>query len=201
MYPKKAFSTREQDYSALLRKKLEEAEVMLRQLNPSMERGLALTKLDECLLWANVSIAGTGISKYWRVPHERPAQGYLVPEVHSVDPGFYDYDFQLRMADAVQSSIQRETTFETDAEMTYMNTAKNAESVKAAGEHIAVRKADTTAHELEKLKSMVSAANALSSAIDKWNEEKKSWEVHQNEREHPDQCKETVGGGGRVHGL
>jgi hypothetical protein len=53
--------------------------------------------------------------------------------------------------------------------------------VKAAGEHIAVRKADTTAHELEKLKSMVSAANALSSAIDKWNEEKKSWEAHQNE--------------------
>ncbi len=66
MYPKKAFSTREQDYSALLRKKLEEAEVMIRQLNPSMERGLALTKLDECLLWANVSIAGTGIGKDWR---------------------------------------------------------------------------------------------------------------------------------------
>lgn len=66
MYPKKAFSTREQDYSALLRKKLEEAEVMLRQLSPSMERGLALTKLDECLLWANVSIAGTGIGKDWR---------------------------------------------------------------------------------------------------------------------------------------
>lgn len=102
MYPKKAFSTREQDYSALLRKKLEEAEVILQQLNPSMERGLALTKLDECLLWANISIAGAGISKDWRVPHERPAQGYLVPEVHSVDPGFYDYDFQLRMADAGQ---------------------------------------------------------------------------------------------------
>lgn len=184
MYPKKAFTTREQDYSALLRKKLEEAEVMLRQLNPSMERGLALTKLDECLLWANVSIAGTGISKDWRVSHERPVQGYLVSKVHSVDPGFYDYDFQLRMADAVQSSIQRETTSETDSE-----------SVKAAGEHIAVRKADTTAHELEKLKSMVSAANALSSAIDKWNEEKKSWEVHQNEREYPDQCEKAAGRG------
>ena len=71
MYPKKAFSTREQDYSALLRQKLEEAEVMLRQLNPSMERGLALTKLDECLLWANVSIAGTGISKDWRPACEK----------------------------------------------------------------------------------------------------------------------------------
>ena len=73
-----------------------------------------------------------------------------------------------------------------DWEVVEENENVSEESVKAAGEHIAVRKADTTAHELEKLKSMVSAADALSSAIDKWNEEKKSWEVHQNEREHPD---------------
>lgn len=62
MYPKKAFSVREQDYSALLRKKLEEAETMLLKLNPSRERSLALTKLDEVLLWANVAIAAGGIS-------------------------------------------------------------------------------------------------------------------------------------------
>lgn len=143
MYPKKAFSTREQDYSALLRKKLEEAEVMLRQLNPSMERGLALTKLDEALLWANVSIAGTGISQSWRTPDVKTAHGHLVSEVHSIDPGFYDY--QLKMADVMQSAIRCETT--------YMNTAKIAEDVKAAGERIAARKAENTAHELGKLES------------------------------------------------
>lgn len=63
MYPKKAFSVREQDYSTLLRKKLEEAEAMLLKLNPSRERSLALTKLDEALMWANASIAGAGIDK------------------------------------------------------------------------------------------------------------------------------------------
>lgn len=64
MYPKKAFSVREQDYSAALRQKLEEAEVMLYKLNPSHERGLALDKLDECLLWANVAIAEAGVADY-----------------------------------------------------------------------------------------------------------------------------------------
>lgn len=70
MYPKKAFSVREQDYSTLLRKKLEEAEAMLLKLNPSRERSLALTKLDEALMWANASIAGAGIDKNWEMPGE-----------------------------------------------------------------------------------------------------------------------------------
>lgn len=145
MYPKKAFSTREQNYSALLRQKLEEAEAMVRQLNPSMERGLALNKLDECLLWANVSIAGTGISMNWRAPDVKPAQGHLASEVYSIDPGVYDY--QLKIADAMQSAIRYETI--------YMDTAKIAEDVKAAGERIAARKAENTAHELGKLESAV----------------------------------------------
>lgn len=64
MYPKKAFSTREQDYSALLRKKLEEAEHLIRRMGPCRERSLALTKLDEALLWANVAIAEAGVADY-----------------------------------------------------------------------------------------------------------------------------------------
>lgn len=36
-----------------LRRKLEEAEAMLQHLAPSRARSLALTKLDEALLWAN----------------------------------------------------------------------------------------------------------------------------------------------------
>lgn len=62
MYPRKEFDEREEEYSVLLRRKLEEAEAMLLKLNPSRERSLALTKLDEVLLWANTAIAAAGIS-------------------------------------------------------------------------------------------------------------------------------------------
>ena len=62
MYERKKFDEREAEYSILLRRKLEEAEVMLLKLNPSRERSLALTKLDETLLWANAAIAAAGIS-------------------------------------------------------------------------------------------------------------------------------------------
>ena len=62
MYPRKEFDEREEEYSVLLRRKLEEAETMLLKLNMSRERSLALTKLDEALLWANVAIAAAGIS-------------------------------------------------------------------------------------------------------------------------------------------
>ena len=62
MYPRKEFDKREKEYGVLLRRKLEEAEAMLLKLNPSRERSLALTKLDEVLLWANTAIAAAGIS-------------------------------------------------------------------------------------------------------------------------------------------
>lgn len=62
MYERKKFDEREAEYSVLLRRKMEEAEAMLLKLNPSRERSLALTKLDETLLWANAAIAAAGIS-------------------------------------------------------------------------------------------------------------------------------------------
>ena len=62
MYAKKEFDKREKEYGVLLRRKLEEAEAMLLKLNLSRERSLALTKLDETLLWANAAIAAAGIS-------------------------------------------------------------------------------------------------------------------------------------------
>ena len=61
MYQKKAFNRREQDYAMGLRRKLEEAEAMIQHLAPSRARSLALTKLDEALLWTNVGIAEAGI--------------------------------------------------------------------------------------------------------------------------------------------
>lgn len=70
MYPRKEFDERDKEYSILMRRKLEEAEAVLLKLNQSRERSLALTKLDEALMWANASIAGAGINKNWEVPGE-----------------------------------------------------------------------------------------------------------------------------------
>lgn len=67
MYQKKAFNRREKDYAMGLRRKLEEAEAMLQHLAPSRARSLALTKLDEALLWANVGIAEAGIQQGYTV--------------------------------------------------------------------------------------------------------------------------------------
>ena len=72
MYQKKAFNRREQDYAMGLRRKLEEAEAMLQHLAPSRARSLALTKLDEALLWANVGIAEAGLQQgYTATPRNR----------------------------------------------------------------------------------------------------------------------------------
>ena len=64
MYKRRAYSQREQDYTLELRNKLEEAEKMLLKIGPCRERSLALTKLDETLLWANVAIAEAGVAEY-----------------------------------------------------------------------------------------------------------------------------------------
>ena len=72
MYQKKAFNRREQDSAMALRRKLEEAETMIQNLAPSRSRSLALTKLDEALLWTNVGIAEAGIQQsYTAVPRNR----------------------------------------------------------------------------------------------------------------------------------
>ena len=72
MYQKKVFNRREQDYAMGLRRKLEEAEAMLQHFAPSRARSLALTKLDEALLWANVGIAEAGLQQgYTAVPRNR----------------------------------------------------------------------------------------------------------------------------------
>ena len=67
MYERKKFDEREAEYSIRLRRKLEEAEAMLQHLAPSRARSLALTKLDEALLWANVGIAEAGLQQDYTV--------------------------------------------------------------------------------------------------------------------------------------
>ena len=72
MYARKKFDEREAEYSVLLRRKMEEAEAMLQHLVPSRARSLALTKLDEALLWANVGISEAGLQQgYTAVPRNR----------------------------------------------------------------------------------------------------------------------------------
>lgn len=64
MYKRRAYSQREQDYSLELRNELETTEKMLLKIGPCRERSLALTKLDEVLMWANVAIAEAGVADY-----------------------------------------------------------------------------------------------------------------------------------------
>ena len=64
MYCRRTFEPKEVKASHDLRAKLTEAETMLCKIGPCRERSLALTKLDEALLWANAAIAETGVADY-----------------------------------------------------------------------------------------------------------------------------------------
>lgn len=64
MYKRRPFSTREADAGAKIRQQLEQAEQIIKKIGPCRERSLALTKLDEVLLWANTAIAEAGVADY-----------------------------------------------------------------------------------------------------------------------------------------
>lgn len=64
MYRRRTFGPKETKASNVIRAKLEEVEQMLCKIGPCRERSLALTKLDEALLWANVTIAQAGVEDY-----------------------------------------------------------------------------------------------------------------------------------------
>lgn len=64
MYKRRPFSTREADAGAKIRQQLEQAEQIIKKIGPCRERSLALTKLDEALLWANAAIAEAGVADY-----------------------------------------------------------------------------------------------------------------------------------------
>lgn len=64
MYQRRTFEPKETKASNDIREKLEEAEKILYKIGPCRERGLALTKLDEAMLWANVAIAQAGVEDY-----------------------------------------------------------------------------------------------------------------------------------------
>lgn len=57
MYKARTFTNEEKNCAAAMRTQAEVLERMIRHITPSRERSLALTKLDETLLWANTAIA------------------------------------------------------------------------------------------------------------------------------------------------
>lgn len=63
MYEKRAFNRAEQELSRKLRTEMEALEKRIEEIGPCRERSLALTKLDEALLWANAAIAAGGIER------------------------------------------------------------------------------------------------------------------------------------------
>lgn len=61
MYRRRAFTLEEAQAADDIRVKLSDAERMICRIRSSRERSLALTKLDEAMLWANVAIAEVGM--------------------------------------------------------------------------------------------------------------------------------------------
>lgn len=105
MYARKKFDEREAEYSILLRRKLEEAEAMLQHLAPSRARSLALTKLDEVLLWANVGISEAGLQQdYTAVPRSR---GFDFDD--ALKSGLVTVDLQ-KLTEIVEAAAQKEAT-------------------------------------------------------------------------------------------
>ena len=105
MYARKKFDEREAEYSILLRRKLEEAEAMLQHLAPSRARSLALTKLDEVLLWANVGISEAGLQQdYTAAPRNR---GFDFDD--ALKSGLVTVDLQ-KLTEIVEAAAQKEAT-------------------------------------------------------------------------------------------
>lgn len=64
MYNRRVFTPEEAKAADDIRAKLSDAERIILRIMPSRERSLALTKLDEAMLWANVAIAEVGMEDH-----------------------------------------------------------------------------------------------------------------------------------------
>lgn len=74
MYQKRAFNRAEQELSKEMRTLLEAVEMRINEIGPCRERSLALTKLDEVLMWANAAIAVGGIERLKTPVGTKPVQ-------------------------------------------------------------------------------------------------------------------------------
>lgn len=107
MYEKRAFNRAEQDLSRKLRTEMEQLEKRIEEIGPCRERSLALTKLDEALLWANAAIAAGGIERL-RAPVNRDSGQAADANRYGIEqnaPKREETDMQVAIADAIQKSI------------------------------------------------------------------------------------------------
>lgn len=107
MYEKRAFNRAEQDLSRKLRTEMELLEKRICEIGPCRERSLALTKLDEALLWANAAIAAGGIERL-RAPVDRTfgqAADAIRYETEQYAPKREETDLQISIANAVRKGL------------------------------------------------------------------------------------------------
>lgn len=175
MYQKKAFNRREQDYAMALRRKLEEAEAMIQHLALSRARSLALTKLDEALLWTNVGIAEAGLQQsYTAVPRNRGfdfddalATNVDGQQVRATRAGDITFDgmrivpksYDTSASQAAPSAEEKKVSAEGDLVLlkpgqVAIDAGKLAELVEEAAQKEAALGKDSVSHVLDRLETM-----------------------------------------------
>ena len=84
MYKSRTFTENERCASLALRREAEMMEKILLHITPGRERSLALTKLEEVLLWAGVAIAEGGMTKEPKPEkQERQAEANCAPDMEA----------------------------------------------------------------------------------------------------------------------
>lgn len=159
MYARKKFDEREAEYSVLLQRKLEEAEAMLQYLAPSRSRSIALTKLDEALFWANVSIAEAGLQQcYTAVPRNRGydfddalATNVDGQQVRATRAGDITLDGMKLTRDSVENHSSLKSGLDT------IDHQKLTEIVEAAAQKEAAMGKDGAPHQLAELELLARA--------------------------------------------
>ena len=107
MYEKRAFNRAEQELSKEMRTLLEAVENRINEIGPCRERSLALTKLDEALLWANAAIAAGGIERL-RAPVDRTFGQTADAVRYGIEqyaPKREETDLQISIANAVRKGL------------------------------------------------------------------------------------------------
>lgn len=111
MYEKRAFNRAEQELSKEMRTLLEAVEKRINEIGPCRERSLALTKLDEALMWANAALAAGGIERL-KTPTSRARDAGFGQATDAVRYGIEQYapkreetDLQISIANAVRKGL------------------------------------------------------------------------------------------------
>lgn len=107
MYEKRAFNRAEQELSRKLRTEMEALEKRIEEIGPCRERSLALTKLDEALLWANAAIATGGIERL-RAPVNKDfgqAADAVRYGIEQYAPKREETDLQISIANAIRKGL------------------------------------------------------------------------------------------------